>query len=48
VQSLFFAEFAELFQFQALLGVLFVLFGLVVQVMANRALHVYQMVLGHI
>ncbi len=48
VQSFLFAEFAELLELQALLGVLLVFLGLVVKVVADRALHVYQMVLGHL
>ena len=47
MKSFLFAEFAELLQFQTLDRVLFILPALVIQIMANCALHVYQMVLGH-
>jgi hypothetical protein len=47
VQSFLFAEFAEFLQFQTLRGVFLVLVGLVVQVMANSALKVYEIILGH-
>ena len=47
MHGLLFAELAELLKLQALLGILLVLLGLVVQVMANRAFHVDQIVLGH-
>jgi hypothetical protein len=47
VQGFLFAELAEFLQLQAFFGVLLVLGGLVVQVMADRALHVYKVVLGH-
>jgi hypothetical protein len=47
MELLLFAEFAELLKFKALLRVLLVLLGLVIQIVANSALHVYEMVLGH-
>lgn len=45
VQSFLFAELAEFLELQAFLGILLILFGLVVEVMANRALQVNQVVL---
>ena len=47
MQSLLFAELAELLELQAFLGVLFVLVGLVIQIMADRAFHIDQVILGH-
>ena len=51
MQGFLFAEFTEFLELQALFGsgVAFALafFGLVIQIVADRALHVYQAVLGH-
>lgn len=51
MQSLLFAEFAELLQLQALFVLrartFFIAPGLVIYVVANRAFHIEQMVLGH-
>ena len=47
VQSFLFAEFAEFLQFQTLGGIFFILLGLVIQIMANRAFQVYEIILGH-
>ena len=47
MQCLFFAELAEFLELQALFGVLLVLVGLVIQVMADRAFHVDEVVLRH-
>jgi hypothetical protein len=47
MQSFLFAEFAEFLQLQTFLGILFVLIGLVIQIMADCALHVDKVVLGH-
>lgn len=48
VQGLFFAELAKLLEFQAFGSVLLVLVGLVIQVLADRALHIDEVVLGHV
>lgn len=47
MQSFLFAEFAEFLQFQALGRVLFILFGLIIQIMADCAFQIYKMILGH-
>ena len=47
MQRHLFAEFAKLFELQAFLGVLFVLVGLVIQIMADRAFQIDEVVLGH-
>jgi hypothetical protein len=47
VQSFLFVEFAEFLQFQPFGRIFLVLFGLVIQVMANRTFQIYQMILTH-
>ena len=47
MQSFLFAEFAEFFKFQTLGRVLFILFRLIIQIMADGAFQINKMVLGH-
>ena len=47
MQSHFFVELAILHKFQTFGCIFFVLFSLVIQIMADSALKIYEMVLGH-
>jgi hypothetical protein len=47
MQRHFFAEFAEFFYFQTLLGIFFILSALVVQVVTDGTFKIDEMVLGH-
>ena len=52
MQSFLFAKFAEFLELQAFFGagIIFAMafFGLIIQIMANHALQVYESLLGHI
>ena len=47
MQGFFLVKLAVLHQFQTLGSVLFVLFGLIVQVVADCAFQIYEMILTH-